>query len=265
MPNFSEELRAALLKCLKPFAHILLRAGVGYTEFEAAAKVAFVDVAATEFGVRDRETNTSRIAAMTGLTRKEVSKIRSEPRQPSSQMPTGAPAADILHFWHFDPEFIDQNGEPLPLTFSGDQPCFVGLANKHGGDIPAGALRKELERVQAISQDGAGRFFPTKREFRPPGPEKQLLRALDEPLFLLLSSLERNLNPDIMDVGFAERTVYSNPIAAGRIREVRKSLRSRVVEFSESVDDWVGEQEVGSAMPGAKIVGVGVYYFEEEL
>lgn len=261
MPNFSEELQAALLKCLKPLAHILLRAGVGYAEFETVAKIAFVEIAATEFGVRDRETNTSRIAAMTGLTRKEVAKIRSEPRQPLPETPRETPAANLLHFWHFDREFLDENGDPLSLAFDGIRPCFVTLANKYGGDIPAGALRKELERVRAIGEDQFGQLVPLKREFRPPGIEKQLVRALDSPLFLLLTSLERNLDPSIKDVGFAERTIFSNPVAASKILDARASLRRTVVEFSESVDDWVGEQEIGTV--DTKIVGVGVYYFEK--
>ena len=66
----------ALLYALRPIARILLRAGVSYREFSEISKQAFVDVATSDFGIRGRPTNISRVAVMTGLTRKEVKRVR---------------------------------------------------------------------------------------------------------------------------------------------------------------------------------------------
>ena len=66
----------ALLVALKPIAKMLLRNGIGYREFAEIAKSAFVDVATSEYGLRGRPTNISRVAVMTGVTRKEVRRIR---------------------------------------------------------------------------------------------------------------------------------------------------------------------------------------------
>lgn len=55
----------ALLMTLRPLARALLRSGIGYREFSDMAKVAFVNVAADDYGLRGRATNTSRIAVIT--------------------------------------------------------------------------------------------------------------------------------------------------------------------------------------------------------
>jgi len=62
----------ALLVALRPLARALLRAGIGYREFAEISKSAFVDIATKDYGLRGRPTNISRVAVMTGLTRKEV-------------------------------------------------------------------------------------------------------------------------------------------------------------------------------------------------
>ena len=71
-------IRTVLFGLLLPIARILLRCGVGYTEFADLAKRAFVEAASADYGVRNRPTNIARVAVMTGLSRKEVSRIRTE-------------------------------------------------------------------------------------------------------------------------------------------------------------------------------------------
>ena len=68
----------AFFVVLKPIARILLRYGIGFREFAEVAKSAFVDVATAEYGIRGRPTNISRVAVMTGLTRKEVRRLRDQ-------------------------------------------------------------------------------------------------------------------------------------------------------------------------------------------
>ena len=55
---------------------LLLRHEIGFREFSDLAKAAFVQVATEDYGIRGRPTNISRVAVMTGLTRKEVKRLR---------------------------------------------------------------------------------------------------------------------------------------------------------------------------------------------
>ena len=74
--TIQRQILSALLIALRPLARALLRAGIGFREFEEISKTAFVDIATKDFGIRGRPTNISRVAVMTGLTRKEVRRLR---------------------------------------------------------------------------------------------------------------------------------------------------------------------------------------------
>ncbi len=96
-----------LLKIMLPMSRFLLRSGIGYKEFAQVCKSAFVQVATDDYGIRGRPTNISRVAVMTGLTRKEVKKIRKY-RVDSAGDLWGAnlsPPTQTLNHWHADPDF----------------------------------------------------------------------------------------------------------------------------------------------------------------
>ena len=98
----------ALLVALRPLARALLRAGIGYREFAEISKSAFVDIATRDYGLRGRPTNISRVAVMTGLTRKEVRRLRdkSEAGEETATV-RSTPMSTILHRWFIEDEFLD--------------------------------------------------------------------------------------------------------------------------------------------------------------
>jgi hypothetical protein len=266
MPTFAESFRTALQKAMAPLARILLSAGIGYKEFDAIAKQAFVDVAAEGFGVRGRQTNTSRIAAMTGLTRKEVTKIRRQTGVASTVGDHSIPAADVLHCWHTNDDFLNERGEPRALPLVGPSPTFPELVERVVRDIPTGAMRRELERVNALLVvDGC--LLPSRRYIRPE-KEDLFVRCVRRPLYHLLQTIVHNLDPGLGDDsdkrGFSERIVYSNHIPVNRLAAVRTEARSRLEGFSESIDDWFAVVEETDSKE-EKTVGVGLFYFEDDL
>jgi hypothetical protein len=159
---------SALLKALRPIARFLMQSGIGYREFSEISKSAFVDVATSDYGLRGRPTNISRVAVMTGLTRKEVKRLREKIAAGNQvDMARVIPPAEILSRWHSDRDYLDSTGRPLTLEFDGATPSFAGLVKKYGGDIPAGAMRTELKRVGAVSEDEHGRLTVQLKDFRP--------------------------------------------------------------------------------------------------
>ena len=94
-------LLSALLRALKPISRLLMKAGIGYREFAEISKCAFVDVATKDYGLRGRPTNISRVAVMTGLTRKEVKRIRDKISEGLDATTLRViPPAEILAKWH---------------------------------------------------------------------------------------------------------------------------------------------------------------------
>ena len=153
-------------KILRPIARIFLRFGISYREYCELSKTAFISVAAKDFGVHGRPTNASRIAAMTGLTRKEVGRIRNKIERGEELMTErSSPVNEVLAAWHSVDDFRDEHGQPKPLPVSGERGSFEALIRQFAGDIPEGAMRKELQRINAIEMtDNRIRLHPLWRE-----------------------------------------------------------------------------------------------------
>ena len=195
--QIQQQIIAAFLVTLRPVARILLRYGIGFKEFSEIAKTAFVDVASSDFGLRGRPTNISRVAVMTGLTRKEVRRIRDKISDGEQTVVVKhTPMWDILHYWHADSEFLDIDGRPAKLPFAGDKSSFSNLVRRFGGDIPPGAMRTELKRVGAVRQDDNGNLEVLKRYFRPKGDHESLITLLIHAVYPTIAALSHNTDPN---------------------------------------------------------------------
>ena len=259
----------ALLKALRPIARVLMKSGIGYREFAEISKTAFVDVATSDYGLRGRPTNISRVAVMTGLTRKEVKRLRDKISAGNQvDMARVIPPAEILSRWHSDRDFLDTSGRPLTLEFDSATPSFAGLVKKYGGDIPPGAMRTELKRVGAVTDDDSGRLTVQMKFFRPFDLDEQMARALSQAMYGLALNIDHNIATRDRSETWVERTAYSAHIRHEDNSRVRRISQDRAIEFVESVSDLFSAYETiyGDDEPGTEssTVGVGVYYFETD-
>lgn len=246
-----------------------MKAGVGYREFAEVAKCAFVDVATSDYGLRGRPTNISRVAVMTGLTRKEVKRLRDKiAGGTESEVGRIAPYVAILERWHDDPDFLDDFGKPFALKFDGPSPSFTALVKKYGGDIPPGAMRTELKRVSAVKEDENGILCVQNRVFRPVDVGRQLEVALGQAICSLADTLSYNITSKI-DEGRIQRTTYANNIRTSDMSRVRRVSRDRVADFIDSANELFAAYETiyGDDVENVEdesgiTVGIGAYYFE---
>ena len=203
IPNVVQErpnkLNNVFFSLLQSLARLFLRFGRGYREFSELSKAAFVNVAAEDYGVHGRPTNVSRIAAMTGLTRKEVSRIRKRIEAcKASVTDRGTPLQEVLSAWRLSDEFRGDNGEPAVLPLTGNRGSFRSLVRQFAGDIPEGAMRKELQRIGAVQivgdNIGLCPASPGIEDF-----EEEIARQLDEgprPLLVALAQDAAKHNGD---------------------------------------------------------------------
>lgn len=149
--NNKEAILKSLFLTMKPMAEIMLMAGIGHKEAVEAMKLAMVDVARSKYGIRDRPTNTSRIAVMTGMTRKEIKRVR-EDLEKGGFGDSGrcAPGLLVLNGWQTEKEFLNEHGQPADLPFKGERGSFTSLVRQFGGDLPPGAVRTELLRMGCV-------------------------------------------------------------------------------------------------------------------
>jgi len=258
----------AFLVVLRPMARILLRFGIGFREFSEIAKTAFVDVASSDYGLRGRPTNISRVAVMTGLTRKEVKRLRDKIEGGEETLVIKAtPLSEILHRWHSEEEFLNSNSRPKPLPFAGDHCSFSSLVRKFGGDIPPGALRTELKRVGAIKERDDGVLELIKRSVMPSGLDERLVISLIHGAYPLLSTIAHNVNPERETESWPQLTAFTQSVRKADMPRIRRISSDRLTEITESFDDLfmayeaLHESEEGSA--DQSLVAVGVFYFED--
>ncbi len=232
------------------------------------AKIAFVDVASTEYGLRGRPTNISRVAVMTGLTRKEVRRIR-------EKIITGGgtanvkstPLSEILHRWHSESEYLDSTGLPASLEFAAGNSSFSSLVKKFGGDIPPGAMRTELKRVGAVEEAEQGKLKVVSRVIHPIGERDNLITAVVHAVYPLISTIAHNVDPDRDGSTWAQLNTYSQSIRKSDFPRLRRISLDRLHEVSESFDDlfmaYESLHENDDAEDDKNIVAVSVFYFEE--
>ena len=98
---------------LRPLVRILLRNGISYGTFADLAKWVYIDVAGREFGIGDRKQSTSRVSILTGLSRKEVTRVgkmqRPDDRGSAEQYNR---AARVIAAWLRESDFKDGEGQP---------------------------------------------------------------------------------------------------------------------------------------------------------
>jgi len=267
--DIQRQILGAMLLVLRPIARALLRAGIGYREFAEISKNAFVDVAGKDYGLRGRPTNISRVAVMTGLTRKEVRRIRDKSEKGDEiSLAKLTPMSQVMHRWYTEDEFTSENGVPLVLDFDAEGPSFAGLVKKFGGDIPPGAMRTELKRIGAVEELESGQLHALTRSIVGLDDHEKLVRGLAHVMYPAALSLVHNLAVNGTNESWVHASAFTQSVRQTDLGRIRRVSSDRASSFVESVDDFLAAYEAMHVPQdegeGAKAVGIGVFYFEED-
>lgn len=260
-----QSLLAACQTFMEPVARYLLRNGIGFKEFSEAAKLAFVKVASTDYGIRKRQTNISRTAVLTGLTRKEVKRIRdllAEGQTIASPQP-GRPA-QVLDIWHHDEDFLQDDGKPRDLPFEGEF-GFRSLARRAGGDVPPGALLTELKNAGAVTEVSENVFRCLKRHFNPSGIDPYMAARYGEVMRDLAATLLFNAAAEGEEDRRFEYRVWNDRLSNKFVKRFESLVRDHGSNMLEFLDDWLAtHQESDDAdVTSYRRCGLGLYYFQD--
>lgn len=137
---------------MRPIIRMLLRNGVTYKSFSDLIKNMFVEVAAEDYGINGRQTNTTRIAILTGLDRKTIKQIRddSSTDKPAAAAENTDKITRVLSGWHTDTDFITADKTPKILSLNSEAPNLRTLLLRYGGDVQPTAMLKELKRAGVV-------------------------------------------------------------------------------------------------------------------
>lgn len=146
-----QALLAVLEMLLNPLATLCLGKGVSIQALEQVMRRAFVQAAMKNCDGGNRARLTSRISAMTGLTRREVSRLQLEGA--AAQPQTRTIATDVLTSWASLSEYVNKNGMPIRLPRTGESPSFEALAASITKDVHPKSILADMLRLGLVSHN----------------------------------------------------------------------------------------------------------------
>jgi hypothetical protein len=239
---------------------------VSYKTFSDLAKWVYVDVASNEFAIEGRKQSTSRISVVTGLSRKEVTRVLNLTR-PDDRSSTEKynRAARVIAAWRRESAFLDADGKPAPLPMTGPGASFGELVRKFSGDIPVRAILDELIHIGAVKQLADGRVYLITRAYLPQHSEAGKLHILGTDVAHLIATIDHNLQHSPADPFFQRKVAYDN-LPDEVLSDFRKLSAKKAQKLLENLDQFLAAHD-RDATPSVKgsgrnHAGLGIYYFE---
>jgi len=265
--NRQKLLFAAIVRLLRPLVRILLRNGVSFGTFAELAKWVYVDVADKEFRIARRKQSISRVSILTGLSRKEILRVKQllKPDDRASGERYNR-AARVISAWQRESDFLDAGGRPSPLAVEGRGATFSALVKRFSGDVPPRAILDELIRVGAVERLADGRIGLMARAYIPGTDDADKLHILGTDVGDLISTIAHNLEPDEAGPFFQRKVSYDN-LPDESLPAFRELSAQKAQSLLEELDQWLArhDRDVNPRVKGAgrNRAGLGIYYFEE--
>jgi len=153
------DLDELLFEILSNIAAILVSTGYGFARVNRLTKIAFVRAADSAEFESDSRLSIARIAALTGLTRTDVSQIVRQRNNKTSTVegPTNR-VARVAIGWATDKKYSQEGRRPRQLEFAGPGNSFTALVRQYSGDIPPKAMLTEMVRLGMARRNSRDRL-----------------------------------------------------------------------------------------------------------
>ena len=249
----------------RPVARVMLRAGVNWKEVAEAGKAIYVEMATKDFGIRGRPTNISRVAILTGFTRREVRRLRDlleeETPEVSQRMNH---ATRVLSGWFQDQDFVDNAGLPRPLPPVGSD-SFATLCERYCSDVPSTTMLKELKHVGAVEENPDGFLIARSRYYMPVHMDPEQTLRSGSVLEDVGLTIAYNLHRQEKDLSRFERRATNTRMSRDVVPEFREFLELEGQALLEKVDAWLTEHEKGEGDTSTSVrLGLGAYWIQDD-
>ena len=261
----------AAQRVLRPIVRQLLRHGVTYGTFTQLAKRVYYQVASEEFALPERKQSDSRVALITGLTRRDVASLReNRNRAPTPELDVNL-ATRLIDRWTTDSRFLTDAGAPkhLPLESKRSSgPSFAELVRDIGGDIPPRALLDELVRVNCVELQATRTVRLLKKAYIPASDSPERIEMMGEDVSEFANVIAHNLESAPHEAFLQQKVVYDN-IGDDGLAQLRAELRRLGEAFLRRVNKLISasdrDRNPKAAGGARKRVVMGVYYSQDDV
>lgn len=260
---------ASLRRLLRPIVRQAIRWGVGYPTVNQILREVFVEVAERDFALPFKRQTDSRIALVSGLTRKEVAQLRKRgaPRGETPEVEDTV-ITHVIGRWMAGPPYADTRGAPKPLPYDSDdagQPTFSTLVRDLGVDLPVRAVLDELVNLRSVELTAHGNIVLRQQAHIPTeGVEGKLTILGSDPAELFMTVAH---NIDDADAPWLQRKVVYDNIGSDALPALEAESRRLGEEFLQRANALLSsyDRDRNPQAPGgsrARVV-LGAYYFQE--
>lgn len=263
----------ALRLALRPLVRLMLARGITYPYLADLLKSLFVEVADRDFRLGDKPPTDSRVSLVSGVHRKDVSRLRALLQQDEAVVPAVVPRGALLVAqWMGDSRFLDGDGEPMPLprlVSEGGECSFESLVAGVNTDIRSRVVLDEWLRLGVVHIDDQGRVCLNTGAFVP-------TRGDDEKAHYLGLNLHEHAAAAVHNIlgegePLIERSVHYNalsPASVARLAKLSEQLGmkallavNRAAREAEA-DDLAAARAAGESVPSERIT-LGVYFYSD--
>lgn len=260
----SPALARALRRALRPVAHLCIALGVGYPAVARLLREIFFEVALEDFRLPGRPQTDSRLSLLTGIHRKEIRRLRTQPRETGTAPPSVSLGAQIAARWLADRRYTDEAGHPLPLPQRPrreGEPSFEELVAEVSRDIRPRAVLDEWLRLGVVRLDEAGLLHLDERAFVPRA-------GLEEKLFYFGRNVGDHAAAAAHNVlggqpPLLERAVYYDQLSPESLQALAALSRRLGIEALQAVNRqalFLQERDAGRD-DATERMSFGVYFY----
>jgi len=254
----------AFRKVLRPLVKILIRAGVRYDEFIEVLKGVYVETAIRDGLSRPGPVTRSRVALVTGVTRRDVDRYVDDESLLAPPPPTHATVLiEVLHLWNTDPRYLGPYGVPLEVDFdSTPGRCFTDLVAIIDEKADPGLVLEDLRRSGSVVSSGERYLKVTSRSYVIGDMmSPQALEYFGNTIASLARTLEHNMGGQTESRRLQRSVIADRGMPMELMPEFEIYVKSRVQLMLSDVDDWIGQNITKWGLDEASSLPTGVTVF----
>ncbi|MCB2106205.1 MAG: hypothetical protein KDE14_00835 [Rhodobacteraceae bacterium] len=259
----SPALIRAISRLMRPLVRLLIARGITLPYLTNLLKAIYVDVAEQNFGRGGL--SVSRLSVMTGLQRKDIKRIQSEPPPDQSPPPAVSLGARLIGIWTGGEKFRDKAGRPLALPRTGDaaeHPSFDALVRSVSTDVRPKAILEEWQRLGLVTIDKDNRVVLNSDAFVPS-------QGFDEKAYYLGRNVGDHITTSVHNLlgdgaPMFERAVYYDKLTPDSVAYLRERARALGMETLLTLNkEALTRADADESKPGAtNRMALGMYYYD---
>jgi hypothetical protein len=229
---------AAVRRILAPMVRVLIHFGVTFPSLSVLLKGVYVEQAERHFRLSGKAMTDSRVTLLTGVHRKDVSRLRgADPDDGPADLPLTL-GAQVVGRWLGDPAFRAADGapRPLPRTAGNDAPSFEGLVSGISRDLRPRAVLDEFLHSGLVRARGDGLLELAKTADLPVHDMDRLAFYFGRNVGDHLEAASHNVLSAVGagiaagDPPFLERAVFHDGLTPESVAELRAEAERRAME-----------------------------------